>query len=125
MKLSVVNIEHQGDREKEVVTLAVNEDCDLRHFIVASATFNREDVKSNLFRDTLWLPSVKAKKGDYILLFTRDGENADRENNLGSTSHLIFWGSEQAVWHEKDDEIMLFELNAWDIQKTRTFVSLV
>jgi len=125
MKLTVVNIENQGDREKEVVTLTVNEDCDLRNYIVSNAKFDREDVKSNLFRDTFWFPSKAVKKGDYVLLFSRAGESSDLPNNLGSTSHLMFWGSDHAVWHEKDDEIMLFELSAWNIDKTRTFVRLV
>ena len=125
MKLTVVNIEHQGDREKEVVTLAVDADCDLRSYIVANATVRPDGQLTGLFRDTFWFPSIPAKAGDYVLLFSREGENANLANNLGTTSHLVFWGSDRAVWHEKDDEIMLFEIAGSKMQKTRSFVSLV
>jgi hypothetical protein len=112
MKISVVSIENQGDREKEVVTLA-------------NATFAPDDHITKMFQDNYWFPSRKVKEGDYVLLFSRNGEDTEQKNNLGSTSHILFWGAPDAVWHEKDTEIALFELSGWSLEKTRTFVRLV
>ncbi|MEK9810634.1 MAG: hypothetical protein VW362_09320 [Candidatus Nanopelagicales bacterium] len=125
MKISVVSIENQGDREKEVVTFAVEQECDLHSYLVANATFAPDDHITKMFQDTYWFPSRKVKEGDYVLLFSRNGEDTEQKNNLGSTSHILFWGAPDAVWHEKDTEIALFELSGWSLEKTRTFVRLV
>ena len=74
MKLSIVGIDHQGDREHEVVTLKVSEDCDLRSYILTDANYNKDEQRmSHPFRHTFWFETTPAKRGDYVMLHTRAG----------------------------------------------------
>lgn len=126
MKLSIVGIDHQGDREHEVVTLKVGEDCDLRNYLLADANYSQSDQRmSHPCRHVFWFESTPAKRGDYVMVHTRGGTTAHHANQLGSTSHEFFWDAPEAVWHEKDDAALLFEIADHRLEPTRSFVSYV
>jgi hypothetical protein len=126
MKLSIVGIDHQGDRDHEVVTLKVGADCDLRSYILTDANYNKEDqVMTHPFRHTFWFETTPVKSGDYVMVHTRAGTAVHHPNQLGTTSHEFFWDAPEAVWHEKDDAAILFEVAAHSIETTRSFVSYV
>jgi hypothetical protein len=126
MKLSIVGIDHQGDREHEVVTLKVSEDCDLRSYLLTDADYDKDEQRmSNPFRHTFWFEATPAKRGDYVMVHTRAGTASHHPNQLGTTSHEFFWDRPEAVWHEKDDAALLFEIAGHSLDTTRSFVSYV
>lgn len=125
MKISVATIANQGDLEKEVVTLQVNEDCDLGNYILTDATCTRDDRLEKPFRNTFWFEPTEVKKGDYVLVHSRVGEVTHHSNQLGSTTHEFFWNVQEPVWHETEDAVLLFEVAAHEMKKTRSFTSFV
>lgn len=104
MELKVIKVEKENDVERLV--LEVTEDCNLWPYIVFDSTYDN-GVESNLHRHSFIFPNQNVKNGDYILLYTREGESNRYRNRGGTTTWEYFWGLDVNVWNQEEDEVLL------------------
>lgn len=113
MKVEIISVHNQGNYEEEYVLMRVLKDCDIGHYILADSTYTSEDKVSNKLRHTYWIPDKQVKEDDLISVWTKSGKNTTTTNASGETIHRFFWGLKTAVWNNKGDCAVLFEVNAW------------
>ena len=120
MKVEIQSIKNQGDFDKEYVTLKVVEDCDLKYYMIADSTYTSENSISNKLRHSYWFAPKKAKKGDFVWLYTRAKKSGDKVSwatESKTTTHVYYWGLKTAVWNDEGDCAVLFEIKGWNTKK--------
>lgn len=109
MKLIIIKVKSAGDHTTEAVWLKVLEDCSLADYMIADTTYDERGV-SNLHRHTYWFPKRAAKKGDYVVLYTKKGTNGSGQTNDGKPLHRFYWNLEEAVWNDEGDGATLVQI---------------
>lgn len=113
MKLRIANIHGHGDADEEFVLIPVDEDCDLKRFMLADTTYTDEHVISNKVRHVHWFRPKKVKLGDIVELRTGTGKDRSVAQEAGSTRHVIHWGLREPIWNDNGDGAVLFALKGW------------
>lgn len=104
MELKVIKVEKENDDERLV--LEVTEDCNLWPYIVFDSSYN-DGADLNLHRQSFIFPNQNVKTGDYILLYTKDGDNNSYRNRGGTITWEYFWGLDVNVWNKEEDEVLI------------------
>ncbi|MCQ2336009.1 MAG: hypothetical protein MJ010_02365 [Paludibacteraceae bacterium] len=107
MEVKILKLADKGDIQNERLILKVVNSCNLGWFIVMDNTYNDNDVISNLWRHVYILPSIEAKEGDFVWLYTKQGSYRQRGNDSGTTTFEMFWGMDCAIWNADQDEVHL------------------
>lgn len=118
MKLRIDAIHNHGDMDTEHITMTVLEDTNLHYYLVMDTTYSSAGKVSNKFRHTKWMPSVEAKEGDRVSLWTKHGKDTTVERD-GVTWHRCFWNSDAAIWNDDGEAAILFHVDAWKTTKSR------
>lgn len=113
MNLKLLSIKNDGDHEKERVLVRALSDCSIGNYILFDTTYFGDNTVSNQLRHNYWLPNLEVKKGDLIVIYTKEGENVSKENDKGNTSHFLYWGIERPIWNDKEDCAVLIEISDW------------
>lgn len=119
MKLKINLIHGQGDFSEEYVELKVEEDADLKYYILTDTTYIDETTVSNKLPHSHWFSSRKVKAGDFVRLHTKSGNSVSNSNKVGTTTYQVYWGLNKAVWNNTGDKAMLFELSNWTSKKAK------
>lgn len=104
MEIQVVKVDRAN--ENELVVMKVIEDCNLWPFILFDSTFEDGEL-SNLNRHSYMFPNQDVKTGDFVLLYTHDGQDNHYSNRAGSTTWEFYWGLDVNVWNTDRDEVVL------------------
>lgn len=113
--LRVHSVVGKGDLQNECIWLSVDEDISsLSYYVLCDTTFQGENAISNELRHVYWFTSVGAKKGDWVCLRTKSGQNGSAANDKGSTTHSFFWNLSRTVWNKAGDAALLFSVSTWN-----------
>lgn len=115
MRIKVHSIDNKGELQNECVWFDVKEDVpSLSDFMVSDTTYTDEHHISNELRHIYWFRKMSVRKGDWIKLMTKVGENTTSANNRKTTTHILHWGLGRTVWNKDGDAAILFELANWE-----------
>lgn len=107
MELKILKLADKGDLQNERVILKVVSDCNLGWYIVMDNTYNDDGTLSNLWRHSCILPSVVAKEGDFVWLYTKKGNYNKRGNDSNTSTFEVFWGLDCSIWNKERDDVHL------------------
>lgn len=117
--LKVHSIDGKGDINNECVWLSVVEDIpDLSFYLLCDTTYTDDNYISNELRHMYWFPAKPVKKGDWVRLFTKSGENSSSLNNQGTTTHFFYWNLGSTIWNKAGDAAVVFSVNNWRTTRT-------
>jgi len=120
MDVKIDKVIDYGTHDSERVLFNVVADCDLGRYMVADSTFNKEDVISNKLRHTYWFPDGNVKKGDKVVLYTKEGKNTKTDISGGSNKlHTFYWNLKSSVWNNTGDAAVLLQLATWEFKKVK------
>jgi hypothetical protein len=119
MKLEVVSIHNHGNFAEEYVILRATNGCNLEYYMLADTTYVDSERISNRLRHTHWFGAAELKQGDWVVLYTRPGQNNVTRGSDGYPVHHRFWGLQKAVWNDAGDRAVLFELNTWVTKRAK------
>ena len=74
MNLEIRNVADNATDEERVV-LYVLADCNLNDYLLFDSTYDEEGKISNKHRHLFVFPDQQVKKGDYIRIYTKEGNN--------------------------------------------------
>lgn len=117
MKLKIDSVVDYGTHDSEKVLLTVLEDCNLKYYQIADTTYTSEGKISDKLRHFYWFPVKDVKKGDTIILYTKEGNNTSKQLPNGKTQYTYYWGLDNFVWNNDGDAAVLFEINKWKTTK--------
>lgn len=114
MKLKIIEVQGNGDFDKEYVLLKALDDCDIGRYLLADTTFTGENKVSNKVRHTFWFPDKLVKQGDYIGVWTKPGKPDESLYNM-RTFHRFYWGLKTAIWNNNGDCAVLMSTPTWQL----------
>ncbi|MBQ3715292.1 MAG: hypothetical protein IJM92_09460 [Fibrobacter sp.] len=116
MDLSIRAIRDAGSKELERIVLRVREDCNVGDFLIMDTTYNGTHI-SNKLRHTYWFPDKDVRKGDLVVLYTKEGKISEKVNLSGNTSHFFYWNLKETVWNKDEDCAVLFSISEYETKE--------
>jgi len=116
MNIQIKALRHSGDLKQERIVLKVLKDDDIGYYIVMDTTYTSDGNVSNLVRFPFWFPDKPVKTGDLVVLYTKKGQQSEKQNKNGTTSHFFYRGLERTVWNEKGDCAVVLHVDNWAVK---------
>ena len=113
MKIKIQEIKDRGNDEERIV-LRVLEDCNLCRYLVLDTTFDKDGNISNKNRHVYAFGDVPVRKGDYVVLYTKVGNDLRQTNANGTTSYFFYWNMLNYIWNNERDIAFLVHYDEWD-----------
>jgi hypothetical protein len=111
MKIHIASIHNAGDLDQEYVSLEAKEKCKAFSYLLARTTSMKGlELSSRLLR-TYWIP-IPVRKADSIEIYTKAGTDSERTNADKTTTYLLHWGIDTAVW-DAEERALLLEISDW------------
>lgn len=107
MDLQIIKVADNGDLEKERVIIKVLKDCLISWYLIFDNTYNEDGTLSNLWRHLYIFPKRRVNAGDYIWLYTKDGNGTQWRNDSNTTTHVLYWGLGETIWNHDEDRAYL------------------
>jgi len=108
MELEFLKVNREGP---EYVLFRVSEDTNLWQFIVFDTTYDEDGNPSNLNRHSFFFRNKNVSKGDYVVIYTLDGQDSEFKNKAGSITHVFYWGLDTEVWNNTGDRVLLVKVD--------------
>lgn len=112
MNLEIRNVADNATDEERVV-LYVLADCNLNDYLLFDSTYDEEGKISNKHRHLFVFPDQQVKKGDYIRIYTKEGNNHTHKNNSNTTTYNLYWGLNCHIWNNDGDTVHLIHYDGY------------
>ena len=109
MKLEILQIKGNSDKEKERVIFKVLQTCNLGSYIVALSQELSDGIYSSRINNVFWFPDKEVKENDLVVLYTKLGSQNSIVNENGTTTHFIYWGLDNTLTSDDKSCIVLLE----------------
>ena len=112
MKIEIRKIADKGNIEKERLVLKVTSDTDIGDYVVLQTGYNDGEITIETFY-TYWFQYKSALTDDYVVLYTKTGEDKEKTIANGSTAHFFYWGLEDAIWNSDNKAPVVLHAPEW------------
>jgi hypothetical protein len=115
MSVEITSIAGAGDLDRERIILKALADDEIGDYIVFRTRAASDDGKplSTNIPNAFWFPNLKIKKGDFIVLYSKDGSRRAKSTADESTSYFFYWGLEKPIWSEPKHRAILLHATSW------------
>lgn len=76
--------------------------------------FDKDGNISNKNRHVYAFGDVPVRKGDYVVLYTKVGNDVRQTNANGTTSYFFYWNMLNHIWNNERDIAFLVHYDEWD-----------
>lgn len=112
MKLKITSIADRGNPEKERIVMRAMSTLDVGLYALVEAGY--ADSSVNTFtKDVFWFPDKKIDEGDYVVLYTKSGNDSEKRLESGRRSHFFYWGKPSAKWGTRTMAPVLMQVESW------------
>lgn len=118
MNLEIESVVGNGT-DNEYVKLHALADCNLNEYVLFDSTFDENGCISNKHRHMCVFPKVDISEGDYVLLYTKEGEYHKFKNHAGSVTHNFYWGLKCHVWNDDGDTVHLIHYDGYTYKNVK------
>lgn len=114
MRIKIVRIADRGVPDKERLHLSVTADTTLSGYVVLKSFAQGDGVMSGSL-PAFWFPTVAAKAGDQVVLYSNTGPYTSEKTGDGKTTvHFFHWGGTVPLWAKPSDCAVVLEASNWD-----------
>ena len=115
MKVQLVRIADRGVPNRERVHLSVLAEVDLSFFVLLKSFLVAPayDKVANGVTPAFWFPTIHAKAGDQLVLYSGKGTPTSRKEPSGMTTYFFYWNMDHTVWNMPVECAVLFEAAEW------------
>lgn len=99
MNIEFSTLEDAGDLARERIVLKVADKDDIGEYAIFNARLGKTGkIQSGPVRDAYWFVDKDVKKGDLIVLYTKDGETSEKKNDDDTMSYFFYWRKTSPIW---------------------------
>lgn len=117
MKIKIRGVVDFKKQPSEKIVLDVLENCDIGEYLIFDTTYTKDGKISNKLRHSYWFPDQIVKKGDIIVLYTKEGSNTSTINANGTRNYFYYWNLKNSVWNDEGDCALLMHIDKWTHKK--------
>ena len=114
MKLELRSIQDRGIADKERIVMKANTKVDVGQFAVIEAGFS-DGVANSSTRDCYWFPDKVVEEGDWVVLYTKSGDDREKVQKSGATAHFFYWGKNSPKWRVKNWVPVVLQVDSWSL----------
>lgn len=118
MNLEIRKVADNATDEERVVLYALA-DCNLNDYLLFDSTYDEEGNISNKHRHMFVFPDQNVKKGDFVWIYSKDGNAYKRGNNSNTTTYILFWGLNCHVWNNDGDTVHLIHYDGYVVKNVK------
>jgi hypothetical protein len=111
MEFEIVKL-YQGAGAEERLVLRALTDADIGMYMILDATFQENGLVTNTFRHPYWFEDKAIKKGEFVVLYTKEGDYSKHGN-----THFFYYGSKHNVWNDNADAVTLIRISEWQVTR--------
>ena len=112
MKLKITAIRDPGTLNKERVVMKAEASTDIGQYVLLRVD-TIDGKPTTTVRNTYWFPDKSINPGDYVIVYSKEGNNSDKDfNNV--TSHFFYWGSSVTLWDTKSVGATVLHAPDWE-----------
>lgn len=113
MKLELRSIQDRGIADKERIVMKALSNLDVGQFAVIEAGFSNGGVNTST-GDCYWFPDKVVEEGDWVVLYTKPGEDKEKIQKSGATAHFFYWGKNSPKWRVQTRAPVILQVDSWD-----------
>jgi hypothetical protein len=114
MKVKILSVKDVGIVNEERIILEVTEECNIGKYLIAITHYVSGDNSISVVqKGSYFFPNLQVKKGDWVVLYTKNGTESEKKNSDGTTSYFYFWGLSAENLTKENDCFVLIEVNTW------------
>jgi len=116
LNLELIGVEDAVVYERERIVLKAKIDLDIGGFALLR-TFTvpgKNQVRSGSVL-AYWFQDKKIKAGDFVVLYTRDGQTSEKPAEGGGTIHFFYWGQRDASWIPGTAPVLI-QTQGWSVK---------
>jgi hypothetical protein len=113
MDITIHSVDNKGDLTNEAIWFVIKEDINIGKYILSDTTYLESGEVSNELRHIYLFPNKNLKKGDWVVLYTKNGNNSSFLNKTKTTTHIYYWNLGHSVWNKGGDCAVLFHYDEW------------
>lgn len=119
MSLKIKYVKDAGVIKDERIVLQAVRDCEIGIYLLFDTTYISEDSISNKLQHCFWFPDRSVQAGATIVVYSRSGNNSEKENQNGSQSYFYYWGLDRTLWNKDGDCAVLVEAKDWSFKRVK------
>lgn len=112
MNLQLRSIIGDGILANERITLRALRDLDVGDFLLAQTAII-DDSPSTKLMNPIWFPFGKIKKGDLVVVYTKEGETQSRKLSKGNTAHFYYLDLDTPIWTDPNIGAVVMTTPSW------------
>ena len=112
MKLELVSIQDRGVIGKERIVMKALSKFDVGQFAVIEAGYSGGSVNTAT-NGCYWFPDKIVEEGDWVILYTKSGEDKEKVQRSGKTAHFFYWGKELPKWKNEKWVPVVLQVDSW------------
>jgi hypothetical protein len=112
MALVITGIGDKGNLSNERVGFRAKSKSDLKYFVVFYTKFT-ENGFYNRSKNAFWFAPEAIEAGDKVVLYTKSGTDAFKNNEDGTKTFFKYWGLDQPIFTDDKKGIVVAEVNNW------------
>jgi len=120
MNIEIRSIKYSGVITDERLVLKVLKDCDIGRYLTFNSEYTADNKVLNLVRHPYWFPDKFVKARDIVVLYTKEGNQSEKNNNDGSTSHFLYRNMNRPIWNKTTDCAVVLEVATWTTKGSQT-----
>jgi hypothetical protein len=100
MKLEIVGVRDKGIISKERLVLRASDAGDAGDFIILCTETHSDGLPlSGSPVASFWMPDLIVDKGDFIILYTKTGVQANKMGSTGKTMYFYYLNKTNTIWN--------------------------
>jgi hypothetical protein len=120
MIFRISEIANAGELKRERIILKAITAGDLGRYAILRAWKGDDGSPlSGSIPNCFWFPDTAVKSGDIVVLYTKEGEDSEKENPSGSKSYFFYWDLESPIWLSKEHTAVLVNTTTWSSTITK------
>ena len=113
MRIKINKIADAGVLNNERIVMKALSDADVGKYAVFESRYRDDSITTGV-EDVFWFPDKEVSKGDYVVLYTKRGNQSEKTLRSGNKSHFFYWGSTSAKWGNTQTVPALLEIADWE-----------
>jgi hypothetical protein len=113
LPVSLPEVANAGDLDQERVAFRATEDLDLTRICIFCCQVSQKGVPQGWdLPAAYWLPNKTIKKGDYVVLYTKEGNRREKLSEDGPSSYFYYWNRSNSLWSHKTIPVIV-KVDTW------------
>lgn len=112
--LRFVNVAEPGFFAEERIIFRPSSRLNLMEYVIVPmkgghSPNDAEDLNTDVF----WFPDKEVEPGDFVLLYTKSGNDHSFTDSEGNEVHVLYWNKERAVWRDPSTAAAVLKVSDW------------